>query len=274
MTHFHTTEPPWFDSRVSGLKPGGRLRLSDGKLVSFNGKAWYLYDFREKEGEVYEPRLSLSARLEIARLKREADSEAANDPGLPDEDAMPHPRDWPVQARVWLYKAGLNNDDIHQMGAFWNPKMQRVVLPYETLIGGSMWTARGLPGANPKYLFPYGVARRGGALYKADVLNSDAKDRLGLVIVEDMLSARRIAKATDYDALAIMGTSMDWQAITYVSTRWPRIVTWLDPDVWGQNGASEIRRQFGRIDIPTRNVKTERDPKLYDDDAIREVLET
>lgn len=275
-TIFHSTEPPWFE-RVKALKPGGRVRLSDGQLVSYNGKGWHLYDFREKQSEVYEPELTMGEKLALALASRTAEAEASASAELPTTGAMYHPKDWPLEARVWFYKAGINNDNIRDLGAFWSPAMRRLVLPYRTVSGEQAWIARdvtwkkGSPGT--KYLFPAGVKRGGGAVFRRDL----SGPRAGYVITEDALSAYRAARDTDLSAIAAQGTSLDRDTVTLIATlalkRSVPVFVWLDPDYYGQRGAAKLRQQFGVLGIEVRNIVSERDPKLHEPHELREALE-
>lgn len=260
-TVFHSSPPPWY-ADIKDLKPGGKRRVGDALLASFNGKAYHLYSFRDKTSEVYEPQMSLAERLKVIRERQDADLAAAEtrEPPLP---AMHHPQDWPVEARVWMHKAGLSNDDIHAMGAYWNPRMERVVVPYRTVDGGRAWIARcPWPPSRerPKYLFPVGTKRGGGAMYGGVNLV------LGIgptVLCEDVLSAFRVWLDPCYTSVAVQGTSLDRDAIVALAA-WDRpVITWLDPDHWGQLGARNIRAAFSRLGVKTANILSDKDPKYY-----------
>lgn len=275
-TIFHREPPPWFP-QVQDLRPGGKRRINDGQLASFNGKAYHLYDFREKQSEVYEPTLTLAERLAVVAAQREAELEATATAALPTQGAMFHTKDWPADARVWFYKAGINNDDIESMGAFWHPSMRRVVVPYRTLSHEDAWIARDpfpVTGARPKYLFPAGVSRGGGAAFKGE----EQPFPSGIVVVEDVLSAFRIAKDTDLLAVAAQGTSLDRHAITQIAANailgHVPVFTWLDPDLYGQVGARRIASSLGNMGVTVRNIESARDPKLHEPHEIREALET
>lgn len=278
QTIFHRTPPPWLD-RVQHLKPGGRVRLGDGQLVSFNGKGYHLWDFREKQSEVYEPELSLDQRIALVREQRSAETVAARSLALPLDGAMPHPKDWPLDARVWFYKAGINNDDIALLRAFWSPGMGRVVLPYRTVDGGKAWIARdpawtkSKPG--PKYLFPEYARRGGGALFSNEY---DVTYPSGYAITEDALSAYRISRDTELDAIAAQGTSLDRDAVVKIAraavTSSIPVFVWLDPDRYGQLGATKLMRDFGNLGVTVRKVVSARDPKNHEPHEIREALET
>ena len=47
-----------------------------------------------------------------------------------------------VNPRQWLYQAGLNNFSIVQMGCYWNPDLERVVVPFQRYSGEASWVAR------------------------------------------------------------------------------------------------------------------------------------
>lgn len=274
-TIFYKQAPLWFED-VKHLKPGGRRRLGDSKLVSFNGKGYHLWDFREKQSEVYEPQLTLAERLETVRQQREQEDEARQHVELPLKDAMQHPQDWPLDARVWFYKAGINNEEIAALGAFWSPPMGRVVLPYTSVYSEPAWIARdpfwskGGFKASTKYLFPFGVKRSGGARFFA---LGDAYSSVGVVITEDALSAYRISRDTDYDAVAAQGTSLDRDTIVLLMRQYRDVAIWLDPDKYGQLGAQKLRDSFANLGVTVRNIVSDRDPKLLEPHAIREALE-
>lgn len=259
-TVFHTTAPDWFD-KVRDLRPGGKRRIGDALLASFNGKAYHLWSFRDHTSEVYAPQLSLAERLAIATEKGAADGEAVASRFLP-QPQMKHPQDWPVEARAWMHKAGINNDDIRRMGAYWNPRMQRVVVPYVAADGMSAWIARDPfpPSGRTKYLFPRETRRGGGALYSGD------NDR-PIVVTEDVLSAYRVHRASGHTAVAAQGVTLDRDAL--VRIRGSGVITWLDPDIYGQDGARRIRASMSRLGDLTANIRLDRDPKYYSDEDIR-----
>lgn len=227
---------------------------------------------------MYEPTLTLAERLALVRAQSEADVVASASAALPTQDAMYHPKDWPVDARVWFYKAGINNDDIAALRAFWSPRMRRLVVPYYTLSGDAAWIARDVAwtkmSTRPKYLFPEGVSRGGGAVFARD---PDAEPT-GVVIVEDVLSAFRVSQDTDLDGIAAQGTSLDRNALARIAMvsnmRRVPVFTWLDPDRYGQMGAARIRTQLGNMGVTVRNIVSARDPKLHEPHEIREALET
>lgn len=267
MTIFHKTEPPWFES-VKDLRPGGKRRIGDGYLASFNGRAYMRYDFREKDGEVWEPQMTLAERTANIVALREAEDSAIQSSQLP--ELMLHPRDWPVEARNWLYKAGISNQGIAAMGAGWSASMARVVVPVRMLDGSSQWVARRADKHPdyPKYLFPKGMKRGGGTV----LLGRDSDAGGAVVITEDYLSSWRVTKDTGMPSVSALGTTLDRDAIVKIAAQFSAAILWLDPDYYGQLGARTLRKNFGALDFPVVNVLSLRDPKNHEPDEVRTYL--
>lgn len=263
-TVFHRSEPDWFES-VKDLKPGGSRRISDAAKVSFNGRAWHRWDFREKTSEVYEPQMTLQERLRIIAQMTGADGSAIYSHKLP-EPKMEHPQDWPNDARVWMHVAALDNIDINDMGAYWNPEMRRVVIPFDGLDGTESWIARHIDKAQdrPKYLFPADTRRGGGAF-----ISGWNSEYTGVVtITEDYLSAYRVWRDVGTSVVSAMGTSLDRDAIVMIAKKYTAAILWLDPDLYGQMGQRRIRKDLGRLGMTTHGIISKRDPKLHPPEEI------
>ena len=71
---------------------------------------------------------SLAERIAALSEATEWDGTAQQSLELPGPGKF-DPQDWPDQPRVWLYKAGFSNDEIRRHGWYWNPRMERVILP-------------------------------------------------------------------------------------------------------------------------------------------------
>src|SRR4051812_1572701 len=97
--------------------------------VDHKEHGWGAYCHRCGEpGFVFHPAESL--RDKLARLKREAlkETQATQSLALP-SGGNKDPSSWPLAARVWLYKAGLSNSKIQELGFYYHDDTRRVVMP-------------------------------------------------------------------------------------------------------------------------------------------------
>lgn len=274
MTTFHSTPPPWFES-VKDLAPGGKRRVGDGLLASFNGRAYMLYDFRDKEAEVYEPQMTLEQKLAVLKAEREAQASAITSNTPP--PGMRNPRDWPSEARVWLHKAGINNQDIQDMGAVYSPTMDRVVIPLHLLNGATTWIARKVhprDKTDPKYLLPNEQPKGIGAIARL----SSPTWAEHVVLTEDYLSAWRVSRADRrYVGIALLGTSLGRDSavelVSIVQRSGAQVHTWLDPDEYGQKGARRVAKDLRTLGIQVDNIVSGFDPKVYSPQSIRNYVE-
>jgi hypothetical protein len=267
-TTFHRTEPSWFPL-VSDLAPGQSRRIGDGKLASFNGKGYHLFDFRDRESEVWEPQMSLAERLAVRQAARDLELQAASSIELP-APRMYNVRDWPAPDRVWMHKAHLSNQDIKDIGAYWNSQMQRVVLPVTDLFGGKSWIARTQDKALTKYLKPSGSSSN-GMFYEAHTMRLDPIAHI--VITEDGLSAYRVARDSYADAVALNGVSLNRDAIVKIASQYSDVAVWLDPDKYGRLGARKVSADLAQLGIQVRRIHSQVDPKLVPPDTIKELVQ-
>jgi hypothetical protein len=100
----------------------------------------------------------------------------------------------------------------------------------------------------------------------------------GYAITEDALSAYRVSRDTNLAGIAAQGTSLDRDAVVHIAQQSGYgnvpVFTWLDPDRWGQLGATKLRQQFSNLGVEVRNIVSARDPKNHEPQEIREALET
>lgn len=258
-------EPYWAASALErGLSPGRKLRMNcacgEGKtlLVSHNGTGMMAYCFREKQAWVHRLSLTLAQRLKAREgmLSAELELSAHTEP----PDGFDNPSDWPADARVWMYSAGLCDVDLKLMRARFNCDMQRVVVPLSLLDGTAGWIARRIAAdsTGPKYLFPAGMRRGSGAWFGNRHLASQ------VVVTEDVLSAYRVAAAdTGVLAVAALGTTLDAAACTRIARMQCPVAVWLDPDRYGRLGQARIRNSLGRMGVETRSISSEHDPKNH-----------
>lgn len=193
----------------------------------------------------------LSDRIKRLAGQRQADEAARETLSLP--AGVKQPKDWPDAARVWLYKAGLSNDEIVQRGFYYSERMRRVIMP--VYLDGKLvyWQGRGLDPDQSKYLNP--KVDRSAVTYRS------GKGEV-IVLTEDILSACKVSKVTE--AWSIMGVALsDYNLLALSRTRRPVIVA-LDPDPPGIAGSFSVFHRLQMMGVPSANVTPylRCDPKL------------
>jgi DNA primase len=262
----------WYP-QAAGLDVGQKLRVKHDcgsdriLLVSRDDRGYHAFCFRCNEpGHAPPPQESLADKLARMARQRAADV-AASRPELP-EPRVYGLDDWPVKARLWLYRAGLGRDRIGELGAYYHPPSDRVVLP--VLSGGVpvFWQARAVDGRVPKYLAP-------------SVDRSRVIPRYGsaanVTLTEDILSAYKVGIVGE--GWALMGTRVSDHALSRLLVRGTRVNVWMDNDLpplfpvnRGQIAAAKIGKQLRAAGLEVRNIISPRDPKLMHADEIKELL--
>jgi hypothetical protein len=169
-------------------------------------------------------------------------------------------RRWPAAAGAWLAKAGLGPEDVARDGAVWSDTKQALYLPVlqETSAFGQKLVGWVLRGFDPKSYLT--LTDQPASLWG---LRRGPAGRSGpggtLVLVEDVLSARRVADVAD--ALALLSVDIKPTALGWVAReRYKEAVVFLD----GDNSQVKLaaRRLAQQLSfIPVRVVETGQDPK-------------
>lgn len=168
--------------------------------------------------------------------------------------------EWHPLARVWISKSGVTPEEIDAYGLVYSPSRHKVILPIwekSELIG---WQERALDEESPKYIT---VTRN-----SSDMLFF-SKERGGdrIVVVEDALSAIRVGRTVP--AVAILGAKPRDGLMLWLK-RYTQFLIWLD------NDTSVVKKSqvdlCNRLGIygHCRVIKTDKDPKEYTDDEIKE----
>jgi len=257
---------------AQALHEGGSKKIGhdcgSGDCLQLNHKrdGWSAYCHRCGY-KYWVPRPAESIAEKLARIKRIQVTERAAilKPDLP-MPAVHEPQLWPLDARVWLYKAAINNSDIESIGIYWNSRMQRVVIPVRDELGNAIyWQARTLDKTNPrKYLNP--------AVDKSRLVARFGSGP-AVVLTEDILSAYRVSRA-GFEGLCLLGTKLnDHIAASLVLSRRP-VAVWLDPDKAGQDSGPVITKRLRAYGLQAFNVVSEKDPKLLNREAITWTLST
>lgn len=242
------------------LERGQRARVSHdcaddrSMIVSAGDKGWSAHCFRCGDGFVPYPQESLSDRL--ARLRKQVAYERVAASSIKVPRGTSNLSEWPLSAKVWLYSAGLSNDDIYLLGATWNDRMQRVVLPVRDRGELVFWQARNtgpVTPSRPKYLAP--------AVDRSRLVATYGSYRTK-VLVEDILSAYKVASRTGYEAWAIMGTSISDHCLARMATeKADHYYLWFDPDKGGDKAFADISPKLAMLGAKVTHVRSDVDPK-------------
>lgn len=260
-------DPSEFVSQAVNLPVGHSMRI-DHSCIGISGGTLMVtrktdgitaYCFRCGDTGWQSEQENLEDRLNRMAAERSADAEAVAAIQLP-EPRVYTLGDWPRNAALWLYKSGFSPSMIDKLGAYWCPKLGRVVLPVMEDGRAVFWQARSVTRL-PKILSPH-MPRRG---IVAKYGRGDT-----LVLCEDTLSAYKVGQVTE--AWSLLGTKLLPRAKADIIGSGRKVVVWLDSDAAGQAGAAKILAALRGYGVQCRNVITQLDPKLYDRDTITRVL--
>jgi hypothetical protein len=199
---------------------------------------------------------------------------APNEIKLPDDFIT----DIPDRGLAWLYKYGITDGEIGRFGFGFSRTLNRLILPVFRDQDLIYWQGRALdPEQKPKYI----NIRAGGkgVFFQSDFLTSSicsgmlAGGRVGredhlVCIVEDILSAIKVGRVTN--AIALLGSYIP-DSLSRILDSYDRVFVWLDSDK-----RKEAIKYSQRIQVltgkQTKVIYTEKDPKEYTDNEIRQVL--
>lgn len=234
----------------------GRTLKVSHKTEGFDAWCW-----RCNDGGFIANTLSLAQRIERLQQMRCAGAEAVGSVELP-LPAEYDPQKWPDYASVWLYKAGISNDDVTALRFYYCSRLDRVVMPL--FVEGELvyWQARGFDKRIAKYINP--MVDRDKLLFKA------GRGPV-LVLTEDIISAYKVGKVSE--AWALMGTSISDSLLAQIAGCGKPIRIMLDPDAGGEAGRRKALRKLRMLGCDVQIVHAQRDPKLLSLANIRELLQ-
>lgn len=268
-------DPKTWLSQARSLEEGQHKRVGhvcgEGAcmVVEHTADGWRAYCHRcADNGFVPHERESLEQKMQRLARARAVDEQARQNPALP-QPMNREPNTWPLPARVWFYKAGLTNEDISILGAYWNEYMQRVVIPVRVAGRVVFWQARNpFTDGRPKYISP--------SVDRQDIVAAFG-DGPCLVLTEDILSAYKVGKVTE--AWSLLGVKVPDKILARLVKQGKPIKVWLDPD-WnapgrpGQVAASKIRKVLASVGIASDNILSRADPKMLCLQEIHDAIQT
>lgn len=263
--------PEWLDA-AQALPEGTTRKVEHdcgpGECLQINHKpdGWAAYCHRcEYKWFVPRPAETLGERMARLRAAQSLERSATASIELP-LPALSDPQEWPLDARIWLYKAGVSNADIEALGFYWNPRLCRVVMPVRNPCGELIyWQARTLDPHNPrKYLNPAAdksalVARYG--------------DGPVIVLTEDILSAYKVSRV-GVAGWCLMGTKLSQYVAGELMRERKPVIVFLDPDGAGQSAASKIVRALRAYGLTVHSVLATKDPKLHDREELNAIIQS
>lgn len=249
-----------FKNIGESLSVGQRTRrehsCGDGRtlVVSRDGKGISAYCFRcHAKGWVPDER-SLAERIQALSQAQEQDQVAADSIELPGPGKM-DTQDWPDEPLLWLFKAGFSRDEIKANGWYWNPRMQRVILPVRNTSGEVVyWQGRGFDSSRPKAINPT-VNREG-------LVAQYGTGTAWVALTEDILSAAKVGGVEGATALALLGTVLSYSTALSLAELGRPVLLMLDDDPAGRRGAAEASKTLSLLGVPHKQVYFGRDPKL------------
>ena len=181
------------------------------------------------------------------------------------------PRDltWeiPIEAQKWLYKY-LTREDIVKYRISWSPYWEQIIIP----IGLNGYISRNFSKDKPKWYFR-------GIKPTDYILRTQDSDTV--VLCEDIISGIKIHRA-GYNAHVLFGTNIPMEGSRKLYNQFsslgvgkgigqgPRVRVWLDQDAQKKSLRSVLRLQTFFKDV--RTISTQHDPKEYDIDQVREIV--
>ena len=175
---------------------------------------------------------------------------------------------------LWMLKAGVSTQlqQLYKIG--WSENLQRIVLPTYSLTGRLVYVqGRAVHSTQkPKYL------NRASSSVRAVVTRSLPHCMLScfpllndtVVIVEDFLSTIRVGRITP--AVSILGTTLTDERLSIISSQYNQVVLWMDGDKAGRDGVKKAKIKLDLCGIPYRVIETTKDPKMYSNREIQEIL--
>ena len=180
--------------------------------------------------------------------------------------------DTPKEAVLWFLKSGVPLDIAKAYRFGYSEALARVVMPVwdnqESLI--AVQSRAVYDNQQPKYL-----NKTGGD--KNPIFESDDSYLLGdpiaegLVMTEDILSTVRVGRLLP--SFSTLGTSLCSKVAVRASTGLETpIYIWYDGDEAGVKGARKAAKTLELIGQDYRIVKTEKDPKEYNNEEIESII--
>jgi hypothetical protein len=172
----------------------------------------------------------------------------------------------PIEAYAWLWDGGITDEMIERYEFGWSESFYRVILGIHdedmdliAYIGRDVFYKK--DSGSSKY-----ILRKQEGLNKRAYFTCHSLDQKVVVVVEDPLSAIRVHEATGFETVALLNTHVGTDLLReYMAYD---MILWLDD---GQlANMVNVVSQAVEYGINATHISTPKDPKKYNDVAIRE----
>ena len=170
--------------------------------------------------------------------KMEKEHATSTEVVLPD-DTKEDVTAWPDEARAWFYQYELDDTDIARYRIGWSDSLQRIILPvYEE---GKLvwWQGRSL--TSPQKYYNITTAKKPVFITKPAITV-----KRGVCVVEDMVSAIKLAKTGKVHGCVLFGTHAP-DELAELLRPFPKGWVWLDRDEAGRKKEQDIRQQLSLL---------------------------
>ena len=163
----------------------------------------------------------------------------------------------PPQALKWLLKYNITPEEIANHNIAWHEPDLLVL--YNT---NSYWQGRVFSDVTTQKYKSWGQ--------KPIVMYGTVKKAVGVVLVEDILSAICVARVPDIIAIPMFGTSCSRVLEKHLQKLDIFTYVWLDGDVKKKSIA--LKNRLKSLGLLTKSILTSKDPKTFTKEEIEEIL--
>jgi Zn ribbon nucleic-acid-binding protein len=169
-------------------------------------------------------------------------------------------------AMGWLNQYQLPISSIIRAGFKWSKSWEQLLIPFYDEDGHLCCIQA--KNFNPKRASKAKYYNTGEKSESRTIYSVDGRASRILVLTEDAVSAIKVSLVAD--AKPLLGTSIPREQIAAFKGPYNRLVVWLDADKWreGRNIADAAKL----LGMDTKTILTERDPKEYDLETIRQLV--
>jgi hypothetical protein len=213
--------------------------------------------------------ISIKPHAEMEEIKLPDDAQPMMESELSSPIISPEKNIIPMEAYFWLWDAGIVDNLIEKYDFHWAESYKRVIVPIkdefnvlEGFLARDVFYSKGA-----KYGDKY-ILRKQEGLGRRIYFRCHSKNTSRVVIVEDPLSAIRVHEATGYETVALLNTHIGSDLFREYGAY--KVTIWLDDGQLANMITTVARAQtYG---IKCSHLNTTKDPKYYDDNAIKNLF--